>query len=352
MINQPANAILRAAFIRKGVFALSLLTLFADSNTMAQSIDDVGISSKVVLEDRYPERRFQFPNGVNSLADVVYSVPAGFRPLILDLYLPKGAGTNDARYPLVVMIHGGGWVGGHTRHSGAFSNWPAALAAIANEGFVVASVEYRLAGEAPFPAAFDDVRNAIRWVRAHADQYGVDKSKALAMGGSAGGQLAALVGTACGDEAYTDAASDEEPAESACVQGVVTWYGVFDFGAIVPVDGDEENRSVAGPPGQYLGCGPTSCDRNVVRAASAISFVDPSDPPFLMIHGIDDPVVSVNQSRAMQARLEKAGVDSTLIEIPGVKHSFISEDAETTINASRKAFDASVAFIKRVLGDG
>lgn len=338
-----------AQAVQRQIVALGLAMLLAAGNTQAQSIDDVGIAAEVVLEDRYPERRIQFPNGVNSLADVIFATPAGFRPLILDLYLPAGAGSNGTRYPLLVMIHGGGWMAGHTRHSGAFSDWPATLAAIANEGFVVASVEYRLSGEAPFPAAFDDVRTAIRWLRAHADQYGIDRNRALAMGGSAGGQLAALVGTACGDNAYPDAASGET-AESACVQGVVAWYGVFDFAAIVPVDGPEEGRSAAGAVGSYLDCEPTHCGSEVVRAASAISFVDPSDPPFLLIHGVDDPVVSVEQSRAMHEKLEKAGVASKLIEIPGVKHSFIGADAATTIDASRKAFDASIEFIKQALG--
>ena len=327
------------------------LAVFCCVAPRAQTIDDVGISGQVVLEDRYPERRVRFPNGVTSLADVVYAQPVGYRPLILDLYLPKTAGTDGKRYPLIVMIHGGGWISGHTRHSGAFSNWPEALAAIANEGYVVASVEYRLSGEAPFPAAFDDVRTAIRWLRSRADQYSVDRTRAVAMGGSAGGQLAALVGTACGTNRYPEPMTAAEPQESACVQGVVAWYGVFDFGDIVPVDGAEDGSQVAGAPGQYLDWGATSCDKEIVRAASPISFVDPADPPFLLIHGIDDPVVSVAQSRRMQSTLQAAGVEATLIEIPGVKHSFIGDTPEATINASRKAFDASVAFIRRVLGE-
>jgi len=326
------------------------LSMFAGGGAAAQSVDNVAIAPEVVLEDRYPDREHRFANGVTSYADVVYSVPPGFRPLTLDLYLPEGAGSDDARYPLLVMIHGGGWMAGHTRHSGAFANWPEALAAIADEGFVVASVEYRLSGEAPFPAAFDDVQNAIRWVRSHADEYGVDRSRALAMGGSAGGQLAGLVGTACGDKRNPDEA-DDESAESACVQGVVTWYGVFDFAKIVPMGEAGEGQTVSGAPGRYLGCSETACDPDVVRAASAIYFVDRNDPPFLMIHGTVDPVVSIEQSRAMQNALESAGVDSTLIEIPGVKHSFIGETPEATINASRRAWDASIAFIRRVMGD-
>ncbi len=327
-----------------------LATLLSCETVRGQTVGDVGIAPEVILEDRYPDRKIQFPNGVTSLADVVYAVHVGYRPLTLDLYLPPDARADDASYPFVVIVHGGGWQSGHTRHSGAFSNWPAALASIANEGFVVASVEYRLSREAPFPAAFDDVRDAIRWLRSNASDYAVDTSKAVIMGGSSGGQLAALVGTACGDKPYPTAEVEvAEPTESACVQGVVAWYGMFDFGEVVPVGEGNEGRSVPGVPGRYLDCGPEYCEEDVVRAASAISWVDPSDPPFLMIHGVDDPVIAIGQSRAMQENLEDAGVESTLIEIPGVRHSFIGDTPEDTINASRQAWDESVAFIRRIL---
>jgi len=325
-----------------------LLPLLAATGACGQSLDDVAIAPEVVLEDRYPIREHHFPNGTVAYADVVFSTIPGYRPLTLDLYVPPGESASGR--PVLVMIHGGGWLGGHTRHSGAFSNWPETLAAIAGEGYVVASVEYRLSGEAPFPAAFDDVRAAIRWLRSNADEYGIDRQRAVVMGGSAGGQLAALAGTACGDNRYPDSATAAPDAESACVQGVVTWYGVFDFGMIVPVDEKPDGPDVGGAPGRYLDCGPKSCDADTVRNASAMSFVDAADPPFLMVHGTDDRVVAVEQSRAMHKALTDAGVDSTYIEIPGVNHSFIGQSAEDTIGASRKAFDASIAFIDRIVG--
>jgi acetyl esterase/lipase len=104
------------------------------------------VDAKPVLEDHYPVHVTQWPGGVTSLADVTYSTIPGYRPLIVDIYMPpKKAGPK----PLVLFIHGGGWVAGHTRHSGALANFPAALARLASEGFVVASLEYRLAAEAP-----------------------------------------------------------------------------------------------------------------------------------------------------------------------------------------------------------
>ena len=323
--------------------------LFAGTPVIAQTVEDVSIAGEVILEDRYPVRQIQFANGVTSYADVVFASRIGYRPLTLDLYVPPQDGATNVAHPLVVIIHGGGWQSGHTRHSGAFSDWPAALASIANEGFVVASVEYRLSKEAPFPAAFDDVRDAIRWLRTNSLAYGIDKNRAVIMGGSAGGQLAGLAGTACGDNAYPEADSGAPtPPESACVQAVVAWYGIFDFGEIVPVSKGPEGQSVPGVLATYLGCGPTHCDETLVHASSAISWVDPSDPPFLMIHGVDDPVVAIDQSRKMHQALKAAGVDSTLIEIPGVKHSFIGATPEATIEASQRAWDATIEFIRHV----
>jgi acetyl esterase/lipase len=355
MFNESAagrHVDVRAAATLLIIFTLVPLGWMAATPAAAQTVDAVDIAPEVVLDDRYPERRTVFSNGVASLADVVYAVHVGYRPLVLDLYLPPDAGRDATRYPLVVAVHGGGWQSGHTRHSGAFANWPAALAAIANDGFVVASVEYRLSKEAPFPAAFDDVRDAIRWLRAHAADYGIDKHKVVVMGGSAGGQLVGLVGTACGDTTNPSAPFDADPVdidESACVQGVVAWYGVFDFGSLVATTAG--GAPVPDVLGRYLGCGDGPCSPDTVRAASAIDWVDADDPPFLLIHGVDDPVVSIEQSRRMHTALEDAGVPATLIEIPGVKHSFIGATPEATINASRKAWDSSIAFIRNVLRD-
>ena len=105
---------------------------------------EFAVSERPALDDVYPDRTTRFPGGVTGLADVVYSTIPGFRPAIIDIYMPR-----DRRpKPLVVYVHGGGWVAGHTRHSGAASNFPLVLASLAREGFVVASVEYRLAREA------------------------------------------------------------------------------------------------------------------------------------------------------------------------------------------------------------
>jgi acetyl esterase/lipase len=148
------------------------------------------ISGAVVSADRFPATTAAFPGGVTARPDVVYwTPPGGFQPQTLDLYRPAGEGP----HPLVIYVHGGGWVGGTARNAGTFENFPGVLADLASRGYVVASVNYRLAGEARFPGAIQDVKAAVRYLRANAASLGVDPDKVLIWGSSAGGQLAGLV---------------------------------------------------------------------------------------------------------------------------------------------------------------
>jgi acetyl esterase/lipase len=265
----------------------------------------------------------------------------------------------------VLFIHGGGWVSGHTRHSGAFEDWPGVLASLAAKGYVVASVEYRLSGEARFPAAIQDIKAAIRWLRAHAPQYGIDRQRAVVWGGSAGGQLAALAAVSCGAAALQPAPAALAPggraeplpedSESDCVQGLITWYGIFDFSTVAAQSGSggpERMASAASAPSQYLGCALSSCAPAVLAAASAASYVGPTDPPALLIHGSVDHTVPIQQSRDFYALLRSKGVPAELIEIPGVDHSFIGSTPEATRAASLQALQKSFEFIDRIVGPG
>jgi acetyl esterase/lipase len=183
---------------------------FADAPPASE---EPAIGTKAVLEDRYPERRIAFPGGVTGLPDLTYSTLSGFRPLTLDLYLPASPPSGGA--PVIIYVHGGGWTSGHTRHSGAFENWPGVLASLAGRGYVVASLNYRLSAEAPSPAAEQDIKSAVRWLRANAARFSVDKRRIGIWGGSAGGQLAALAGTSCGVSALEPPAADAKaPVES------------------------------------------------------------------------------------------------------------------------------------------
>jgi acetyl esterase/lipase len=294
-----------------------------------------------VLGDRYPDRRIQFPSHVVSDADLVYSTLDGYRPLRLDLYRVE---ESKQSRPLVIYVHGGGWRSGHTRQSGAFENFPGVLASLAARGYVVASLEYRLSGEARFPAQIQDVKAAIRWLREHAAEFGIDPARAGIWGGSAGGQLAGLAGMSCGVAALEPPKATVPKAD--CVQAVVAWYGIFDFAALGKVP-DLFDASSA--PGQYLGCTASGCDAQVVSAASAKTYVDASDPPVLLVHGVDDRTVPIDQSREFYKLLRAKGVKAELVEIPAVGHSFIGKTQPVTRDASFLALDKTFEFFDRTL---
>jgi acetyl esterase/lipase len=339
-----------------------LFTACAVTRALADTAppDEPAVAAHAVLEDRYPQPHVTFAHGVVGMPDLVYSVLPGFRPLRLDLYEPPGG---SGPHPLVVYIHGGGWVSGHTRHSGAFENWPGVLAALAAKGYVVASLEYRLSHEAPFPAAIQDVKSAIRWLRAHSTEYGIDKSRAVVWGGSAGGQLAALAAMSCGVKALEPPPAAAPPggppagrhpqdAESDCVQGVIAWYGVFDFATIAarPAPAGQPPGGANSAVRQYLGCSASGCSPEALAAASPAHYVGHNSPPALLIHGVDDHTVPVQQSRDFDALLKANGVAVELVEIPGVDHSFIGPTAAATKVASLRALHKSFEFIDRTVG--
>jgi acetyl esterase/lipase len=295
------------------------------------------VAEKPVPGDNYPARVTSFPGGVTGLADVVYSTVPGYRPMVVDLYLPPKA-KNAGPKPLVMYIHGGGWVGGHTRQAAAFADFPGVLAQLAREGFVVASLEYRLAGEARYPAQLQDVRAAIRFLKDNAGRYGIDKSRVALWGGSAGGHLAALGALSCGAGGIDD---KPQAAGSECVQGAVIWYGVFDFAPLV--------ARAEGAPVGLLGCATgASCPTDKIAAVSPLTYLDATDPPFLLIHGEADKVVSVDQSLMAYDRMKAVGVPVDKIVFPGIDHSFIGTTPKATRDASLTAINASFDFFHRL----
>lgn len=292
------------------------------------------VAAAPVLDDRFPTAPVAFPHGVKAYRDVTYKVNNGYRPQIVDIYVPSTPGP----HPLVMYIHGGGWQAGNTRQSGALANFPAVLAALAAEGFTVASLEYRLSSEATFPAQVQDANAALRFLRAHAADYRIDPARVGLWGGSAGGHLAALTAVTCRN---TDL--DPAAATDRCVQAAVTWYGVYDFaGMTAGADGNAAGSKL-------LGCsGPCPADR--IRSVSPATYIDAKDPPFLLIHGEDDHTVPVAQSHLGEAALRRAGVPVRAIYIPGVDHSFIGRTPTATRDATLRAVNATFDFFHDTLG--
>ena len=321
-------------------FVLAVLAVCVSTPTVAATPRDFAVADHPSLDDVYPERIANWPGGVTSLADVTYSTLPGYRPLVVDIYMPP---KSTAPKPLVLFIHGGGWVSGHTRHSGALSNFPGVLAQLAGEGFVVASLEYRLSAEAHFPAQLQDARAALRFLKGHAARYGIDPARTGVWGGSAGGHLAALTAMTCG-VASLDAAGTKSAPGSECVQSAVIWYGVFDFGALAAARPGGND----GAAERLLGCsGP--CTPAQFAAASPDAYITPKAPPFLLIHGMADKTVPVQQSQTAEQALKAAGVPVRAIYIPGADHSFIGATPAATREATLMATNATFDFLHATL---
>jgi acetyl esterase/lipase len=289
-----------------------------------------------------------YPGNVRSLRDVIFAEPQGFRPLTLDLYLPPEGGPPK---PVVVFIHGGAWRSRTARDGGVFRDFPAVLASVAARNYVVASVNYRFSGEGHFPTAVQDVALAIRWLRAHSDRYSIDTNKFIAWGSSAGGQIAALLGTACGVAAFEPTASgDKGPLPSTCVQGVIDWYGLVDLES----DGADLGKpDVPDYVNAYLGCALAQCPAGWARSASPFPYINAKNPPFLIQHGAADITVSPTQSKRLYEALHAAGVPAELVIYPGVAHGFAQVPGGGPDDAiNKQALDKVFEYLSRYFPPG
>lgn len=327
-----------ARFTPLAAFACAALVA-APTSAKTPAERSVPVNPEPSMADKFPQVAVAFPGGVKAWRDVTYQVNPGYRPQIVDIYVPAGKGP----HPLVLYIHGGGWMGGHTRQSGAFDNFPKMLAAFAAEGFTVASVEYRLSGEVTFPAQAKDIFAALRFLRQNAAQYHIDPSRVGVFGGSAGGHLAALTGLACTD-GKIDATLDPASANDGCVQATAAWYGIHDLATMPRITQKDSAEQ------RLLGCKDSTCTTEAIRAASPISYVDVKDAPVLLLHGVDDKVVPVGQSQQLEAALKAAGVPVSATYYPGIDHSFMGATPDDTRRTSLKAMNATFDFFHDKLG--
>lgn len=273
-----------------------------------------------------------YPGGVRYLPDITYKSVTGYRPLKLDLYLPKPAGKPA---PLVLWVHGGGYEIGNPRADWTYGDWRKVLAELAGRGYAVAAITYRFSAEAPFPAQLQDSQDALRFVRSHAALWNIDATRAVAWGLSAGGNLVALLGTSCGPQG-SGLSDGKQP--SACVQGVVDWFGPTDF-TKVPT-----SATLA----RFLGCSADGCTDAQRAAASPARQVNAATPPFVLMQGGADPLVPPEQSQAMADALQAQGIRHELILYPGLGHGFTGATPEKL----REILLATFAKIGQLAGRG
>ena len=288
-----------------------------------------------------------FPAGVLVSPNLVYTQIDGFRPLTLDLYqIPLKA--KETPRPAILFVHGGLWSKGDARHAPGFDDFPGFLASLAAKNYVVASINYRLAGEAHFPAAVQDVKSALRWLRAHATEYGIDTTRVMVWGQEAGGQIAAMVGTSCGVNVLEPAADarSKAPMASDCVQGVIDWAGPADLAGWEPAAGHEQAAGAPTALGTYMGCEPVDCAPGVIKAASPISYLSNMTPAFLIQQGAADTLVPVAQSRALYDALQTLHVPSTLVVYPEVGENFARNGAADPATQAKVIADMEDFIVK------
>ncbi|HEX4208605.1 MAG TPA: alpha/beta hydrolase [Ktedonobacteraceae bacterium] len=232
------------------------------------------------------------------IPDVCYGTADG-KPLLLDIMRPEPMSVG--RMPVVVQIHGGGWYQGQKdgEHNRFF----------AEQGFFTVSIGYRLSGEAPFPAQIEDVKMAVRWVRAHAEEYHLDPERIGVWGHSAGGHLSALLGTSGDRQTPEDEPIPEQ--YSAQVQAVATLSGPTD---LLRMGGWHDAPD--SPEARLLG-GPVQERAELARWASPIAYITRAAPPFLIIHGTQDDTVPFQQAILLRDALRAVEADVTFLPVEG-----------------------------------
>jgi acetyl esterase len=223
--------------------------------------------------------------------NLVYGVAGGI-PLRLDECTPDGAGP----FPAVIIVHGGGWTAGDKRRDVSVLCPP-----LTSAGLAWFSINYRLAPQSPYPACLNDVETAIRWVKAQAADFNVDPQRIALLGESAGGQLVEMAAV--------------EATPETRVAAVVPFYGPCDLMA------EFRDRGLTNSMVALFGrpqLDPKMAE--LMRGASPLNFVHSGLPPFLLVHGTGDHIVSYEQSVRFQAKLRDQGVPCDLITIPGGLH--------------------------------
>jgi len=250
----------------------------------------------------------ELPPGVEASYDVEYG-KGGTTPLLLDLFKPK---TIKKPVPCLIFVHGGSWISGSRKMYGTYCRHFAA------KGYVVATIDYRLSGEAPFPAAIQDVNCAIRWMRANSQKLGVDPNRIGLVGGSAGAHLVMLAAYANAPDPELEGSGGNNDV-STRVQAVVDIYGPNQLGG-------RRSRAVV----KFMG-GKTSNEAPEMYAkASPITHLTKDAPPTLILHGTVDELVNISQSDNLAAKLAELGVPYLYDRIEGWHHAM---DIVAEVNA-------------------
>ena len=261
----------------------------------------IASSAAVAAQDSPFAWAARLENDYRIVPNITYLTASGIDQK-LDLYVTR---TPNVPRPTLIFIHGGGWVQGNKETRAI------AFASYLEMGLNVVNVEYRLAPVALAPAAVEDSRCALRWVIRNAKEYGVDVARIVVAGDSAGGHLALTTGML-----PASAGLDRQcpGPDNLKVAAIVNWYGISDVNELL--DGPNMKEYAV----RWLGSAP---DREqIAKRISPLTYIRPTVPPVLTIHGDADPTVPYSQSVRLHKALTEVGVANELVTIPGGKHGF------------------------------
>ncbi len=258
-----------------------------------------------------------FPQGTILHGNIPYNNDT-LKKHLLDIYLPANA---KGKLPLVILIHGGGWLGNDKYADIGYMK--KTVAEIVSSGFALASIDYRFSTQAVFPAQIQDCNRAVSFLYDNASKYGLDKNRLAVMGFSAGGHLASLVGLSKNDNINTFFMPGT--SKSFIIKAVVDFYGPAEL-ILFPGANDEKS-----PEGLLIGAAPL-VRPDLAKAASPVTYVDKNDPPFLIIHGEKDELVSTKHSQLLSSWLNVAVVPNELIIVKDAPHFGVMFDADEIRN--------------------
>ena len=277
---------------------------------------------------------------VTTRPNVEYVVHDGVK-LTGDLYLPKGLD----KAPVIVAVHGGGWVAGSPDSLNAWAP------EMARNGYAVFAIRYRLSkpGAISYPGAVYDVKSAVQFVRARAGELGLDPARVALAGASAGAHLASLVGLA-GREPQFSARYRDDPnaAVPADVKAVISYYGVYDMQG--QWTHDLASRAGDQITEKFLGVPPYK-DRSIYFQASPASYatVDRTHARFMLIHGKEDDIVDPKQATDFLTVLKQAGIPANIVLVPGAGHAFINEPVDESASYTAHVTPRVLRFLKTAL---
>ncbi len=249
---------------------------------------------------------------------------------LLDIYLPANA---KGKLPLVIFVHGGGWLSNDKYSDMGYMK--STIVEIVNSGFALASIDYRFSTEAVFPAQIQDCNRAASFLYDNADKYGLDKNRFALIGFSAGGHLASLMGLSKNN----DVAGFFMPGTTKAfsLKAVVDFYGPSE---LILLPGNEDEKS---PEAVLIGAAPLARP-DLAKAASPVTYVDKNDPPFLILHGEKDTIVSNKQSKVLHSWLNIFKVPSELVIVKDAPHFGAMYDVEELRNKVVSFFKKHLQF--------